>query len=258
MSSITEETISNYFKEQNIEIQKSATMYIFKLLDNLYGNLGQITDVSEFLSKLPKNVAEKYKPQIEQVLTNTEYTMYSYLIGALLNDLVVSSFDEKIENTLIRTPWDIKRGIVKNEILSEVFPTETNTTFNVLIKYNGDTYEYDMTEELAYGILTWFSNFTEKHDNVLFIGNCPIELIYNNDFYNKFIVSDNTTEPKTNYSCVINDLTYNFDSLDFINGFTTGKMLVLNIEDHDEISSMKKYTYTDIKTEIEDLDLYNI
>ena len=72
MSAITEDTIKSYFTEQNIEIQKSAAMYICNLLDKLYSDFGAITEISEFLAKLPKNVAEKYKSQIEQVLTNTE------------------------------------------------------------------------------------------------------------------------------------------------------------------------------------------
>jgi hypothetical protein len=255
MSAITEDTIKSYFTEQNIEIQKSAAMYICNLLDKLYSDFGAITEVSEFLAKLPKNVAEKYKSQIEQVLTNTEYTMYSYLIGSLLNDLLVSSIDEKIDNSFIRTPWDIKKGIIKNEILSEMFPTETTPTFDVVIKYNGDKFSYEMTEEFAYGMLTWFSNFTEEHNNILYIGAYPIELLHNNEFNNKFISVDDNAQP-TNYSCFINDYTYKFDSLDFINGFTTGKMLVLNIEDYDEISSMKKYSQTDDQVEVEELVLY--
>lgn len=111
---------------------------------------------------------------------------------------------------IIGTPWDISSN--RNEIAVRLFGPSTSE-IPIVVTHGNNMFVHELTEELAYGILIGLMGFP---DFILSINGVPLS---HEDLDQTFIEDDETI--KSNYRALINGMTINFDTNEFIQGIIT-------------------------------------
>lgn len=151
-----------------------------------------------------------------------------FYIGSLLLQFV----SQEMINQPI-TPWDLAK--FRNTELTHLFGP-ANDKLTIIISMSNQNYEYDVTEEFAYGLLL---GFHDVHDFSLFLMDLPL---YKYDLENRFI---DRNRYDYNYIAIVSDMIDGvrinrevfFDTLDFIQGVMTGAQWT-NVDPHSIIRNL--------------------
>lgn len=122
-------------------------------------------------------------------------------------------------------PWDINDALSQDPELSKIFGVTNEKALPVTVTISNNTFTHMLTNEFTVGLLL-FSVVTTQNFHITLFG-------HNFDTINN-VVSRYSFDPNSithQYSIIIGDNTYAFNTTDFIQGFTTGA-LWLNTDPH--------------------------
>ena len=255
MSDIFSNGVKEFFSTNFFnEMAPISLNYFVNLLTTLKPQVEGFSEIDELWSKFPQQVKEKYETLIN--IENNGAAISDLFINVVLNDLAISIIENKIIKDAIITPWDINSGISNSEVLSIIFPNSTSKTFPVEIRYNNKNYTADIDEEFAFGFLTCVLNFmpNELHNNIMFINTIPLQLLSNSLMYNRYIINQDIYS-KYQYSCVINNNTYIFNTILFVKGFNTALLLFSGTTENTYLTDIKEYSYNGDEVSVKDLKI---
>jgi hypothetical protein len=254
MSEIFSNGVQEFFMSNfSNEMPQISLGYFVNLLTTLKSQIDGVSEIEDLWIKFIPQVKEKYESSL---LIQDSDSISDVFINLILNDLAISIIENKIIKDVIITPWDINNGIRNSEVLSSIFPNSTSQTFQVEIRHNNEIYNADIEEEFAFGYLTFVLNFlpNELHNNTIFINNIPLQLLSNGLMYNRYIINQDIYS-KYQYSCVINNNTYIFNTILFMKGFNTALLLFSGTEENTYLTDIKEYLYNDDEVSVKDLKM---
>lgn len=188
-----------------------------------------------------RNIPDEYKPDLLNVLDNNNELVVGLLsapepyffinaiksqILAVLGYLLIDYINKNINYNII-TPWDLAK--YRNTGLIKLFGNPIDK-LSIILRINGEDYQNDSSEEYILGLLLTFQNYFDIYNVHILFMNDEIGL---QSLLNKYITNGNYYADIS----TVPDYKIYFNSIDFIQGITTGSNM-LGIDPHTIITSL--------------------
>lgn len=237
MQFLTKESITDIVARTFIiNLHESTITYIQNLLTPFVNGLETTTNINDYIQQNFRNYFYAIifnlgtNPPKEEIIRIIIETMISQIIKG-------STYDLSFEYMLF--PWDLFR-LTKNDydlakILHITGNVDTSTLPVTINPTNITEHTYNLTFEFVVG-LSLFSNVLNTNFNIK---------IFDKSFQSDYIINDENRFLNyilSEYSVIVNDKQYRFNTTDFMRGFSTGA-LWLGLDHHKYWNDLVMYTY---------------
>lgn len=220
--------IINQFNH-NLIYHNCTIGYLKQILNNFFIEINSLTNILSIFNwvknTLPESLSSKLSDNIESILNNTFEDIQ--IIKDIIITFLIYNIVEHLPNILkdsdkVVLPWDILHEIVTNCSLSLAFNIndlndEPKLPVNIKTVTGGSSIK--MLSQNFFGGLLLFASINN---------NCIISM-YGSYFSSDYMKNGNNRFNNREYGIYnveIENFSYSFDSLDFLQGFITGASLV--------------------------------